>query len=456
MTTSQTVDALARPNDATEEVPVIVSGPGGHTAPPRRLWRRRNIVALVVVVVLVGAGLTYWLTSGSASSSPLEVTTQVVSVTTGTMKQSVSASGTIEPTSQAGLDFGVSGKVTAVNVVAGQKVTAGETLAAIDPSALQADVDSAQSSLTSVQAKLSGDESASASTSQIDSDEASVSTAETQLTTAQTNLADANLTSTIAGTVASVDLIVGQQVSGSGTSSSSQSSTASTGGSASTSGSASTGAASGGSTSSAASSSTSSSAQVEVISTDSFMVSTTVDDTQVGQVKTGDQAVITPSNSTANAYGTVTSVGLVASSSSDVATFPVTIAVTGSPTGLYAGSTATVSIIVKQINDAVQVPTAAISYSGGQATVTAVVNGSHVTRSVTTGEVSSGDTQITSGLSAGDKVVERVVKFNPSAAGGGRSLFGGSGSTGGSSSRFSGGGPPSGFTGGSGGGGFGG
>ena len=39
-----------------------------------------------------------------------------------------------------------------------------------------------------------------------------------------------------------------------------------------------------------------------------------------------------------------------------MATFPVTIAVTGSPSGLYAGSTATVSIIVQQINNVVEVP----------------------------------------------------------------------------------------------------
>lgn len=184
----------------------------------------------------------------------------------------------------------------------------------------------------------------------------------------------------------------------------------------------------------------------------------------MGQVKVGDQAVITPENSTTTVYGTVTSVGLVASSSSSVATFPVTIAITGSPTGLYAGSTATVSIVTKEIINALQVPTAAISYSNGQATVTAVVNGSDVVKSVTTGQVASGYTQITNGLKSGDKVVERVVKFNGSAAGGGRSLFGGS-SSGGSTGGFPGGGsgfpgggsgPPGGFPGGSGGGGFGG
>jgi multidrug efflux pump subunit AcrA (membrane-fusion protein) len=453
-------------SDTTQEVPVVERGPEIHQAPPRRSRRKRNlIIGACAVVVVLGAILGVWLGTGSSTStSPLVVSTQVVGVTTGTMQQTASASGTIEPASTADLNFGVSGKVTAVNVVTGQTVTAGQVLATVDPSALQVAVESAQASLTSAQDKLSTDQSDSATTSQIDSDKASVTTAQTNLTTAQTNLADANLTSTIAGTVASVSLAVGDEVTGSGTSSSSGASGAGASGSGSsasggsaTSGVPSTAASTGSNTSSTSSSS---SAQITVISTGSYTVSTTVDDTQVGQVKVGDQAVITPENSTTAVYGTVTSVGLVASSSSTVATFPVTIAITGSPTGLYAGSTATVSIVTKEIFNAVQVPTAAISYSNGQATVTAVVNGSHVVKPVTTGQVSSGETQITSGVKTGDKVIERVVKFNPSAAGGGRSLFGGSSSSGstggfpGGASGFPGGGsgPPSGFTGGSGGG----
>jgi membrane fusion protein, macrolide-specific efflux system len=473
MATSETVAAPPPVTDSTDstdstvEIPVVDGTSSEHGAPsPRRRWRRRNIIVAAAAIVVLGTVLGVWLSTGSSASSPLEVTTQVVKVTTGTMKQTVSASGTIEPASTADLNFGVSGKVTAVNVATGQTVTAGQTLATVDSSALQVDVESAQASLTSAQDKLTTDQSADAEASQIDSDEASVTTAETQLTTAQTDLADANLTSTIAGTVASVDLIVGQQVSGTDSSSSGSSTTGTSATGLTGASGATTGASTGGSTgassasSSASSTTSSSSAQITVISTDSYTVSTTVDDTQVGEVKVGDQAVITPENSTTAVYGTVTSVGLVASSSSTVAAFPVTIAVTGSPTGLYAGSTATVSIVTKEITNAVQVPTAAISYSGGNATVTAVVNGSHVVKSVTTGQVSSGYTQITSGLKSGDKVVEQVVKFNASAAGGGRSLFGGSsssGSTGGFSGRFSGGGGfPGGASGATGGGGFGG
>ena len=140
------------------------------------------------------------------------MTTTTVSATTGTIQQTVASSGTLEPASQANLNFAVPGTVTAVNVKAGQTVTAGEVLATVDTTALSDDVSAAQAQLTAAQDRLSSDESSSASTSTIDSDEASVTSAESSLSTAQTNLTDASLTSTIAGTVASVDLTVGQQV----------------------------------------------------------------------------------------------------------------------------------------------------------------------------------------------------------------------------------------------------
>ena len=133
-----------------------------------------------------------------------------------------------------------------------------------------------------------------------------------------------------------------------------------------------------------------------VIGTNSYIVNTTVNDTDIGEIAEGDQATVTPTGATTVDYGTVGSIGLIATESSDVATFPVVIDVTGDPTGLYAGSTADVAIIVKQLNNVVEVPTAAISYTtGGQATVTLVKNGAHVTQDVTVGQAADGETQIT-------------------------------------------------------------
>ncbi len=208
-----------------------------------------------------------------------------------------------------------------------------------------------------------------------------------------------------------------------------------------------------------------------MIGTDSYIINTTVDDTQIGQIAEGDQVVITlgsgstssgagaaaasstaASTSSGTIYGTVASISLVGSQSSNVTTFPVVVDVTGSPSGLYAGASVDASIIVKQLNNVTEVPTAAISYdSSGQATVTEVVNGAHVVKDVTVGTAENGETQITSGVSAGAKVLERQITFK--APGGGTGgLFGGAGTRGGG---FPGGGFPGGggggFTGGGGG-----
>ena len=387
--------------DLTQELPLSDEG----ELPPETtsFWRRHRVwIVVVAIVVLAGAGgLAYWLTSGSSTPTGLVVTTETASVTTGTIQQTVPSSGTIEPASQASLNFGVSGTVNAVNVKAGQTVTAGEVLATVDTTALSDDLDAAQAQLSSAEARLAADQASSASTTTIDSDQAAVTSAESSLSNAQTALNDASLTSTIAGTVASVSLTVGQQVTGTGTGGG----TGSTG----------TGSDSAASVASAATGSTgtgSSSAQIVVVGTDSYIVNTTVDDTQIGQIADGDQADIIPTGSTTTDYGTVASISLIGSESSDVTTFPVVINVTGDPTGLYAGSTADVSIIVKRLNDVTEVPTAAISYnSSGEATVTQVVNGSHVVKSVTVGAAESGETQITSGVKAGDKVLEQVVSF---------------------------------------------
>ena len=165
-----------------------------------------------------------------------------------------------------------------------------------------------------------------------------------------------------------------------------------------------------------------------VIGTDSYIVNTTVDDTQIGQIATGDQVDITPTGSTTPVFGTVGSISLIGSQSSNVTTFPVVVDVTGNPTGLYAGSSADVSIIVKQLNDVTEVPTGAISYgTNGQATVTEVTSGgAHVVKDVTVGAAENGETQITGGVTAGDKVLEREVTFRAPGGGAG-GLFGGAG-----------------------------
>ena len=434
--------------------------------PKRRKWfTRRPAIISATAVVAVAAGVGIWLATTSSSASTLITTTTTVqTVSTGTITQTVASSGTIEPSSQASLNFGQSGRVTAVDVTVGQTVTAGQALATIDGSSLTASLAQAQAVLANDQAQLSSDQAAGASSAQIASDQASVDSTQTQVTSAQTALSEATLTSTIAGTVASVSLTVGQQVSGSSSSSGSTAGSSSTSGSAAGSGSsagggsfsgggASSGAAGGASSSSGSSSSSSSSstsAQVVVVSTGSYIVNTTVGSTQIGQLKLGDQATVTVSGSTTPVYGTVGSIGLLATTTSGVSTFPVVIDVTGSPTGLYGGSSATVSIVTQELPGVVVVPTTAIQYSGNGTTVTLDSNGSKVTRTVTIGAASGGNTQVTGGLSVGDKIYVTKITFHGATGAGRSGLFGRTGGGFGGGGFGGGGGGGGGFGGGAG------
>jgi membrane fusion protein, macrolide-specific efflux system len=90
----------------------------------------------------------------------------------------------------------------------------------------------------------------------------------------------------------------------------------------------------------------------------------------------------------------------------------VVTAAPNTPSGLYSGATATVSIIYNKLTDVLAVPTAAVQISNtGKDFVYAVVNGRQVARDVTTGLTNAGLTQITSGLTAGERVVVDIPRI---------------------------------------------
>ena len=100
--------------------------------------------------------------------------------------------------------------------------------------------------------------------------------------------------------------------------------------------------------------------------------------------------------------------------------------------------TANVSVIVASADNVLELPTSAITTTGRLSTVTLLKNGKQTTQTVTTGLAGDTDTQITSGLSAGDVVVEPSVTADaapvpvaparaPAASGGGAGFFGGGG-----------------------------
>src|SRR5450631_3943240 len=477
--------------------------------------RRRMIAVITALVVAVAAVGGFMYTRGSTAAPQYRTAAAAL----GTIRQTLSLTGNLAPVAQSNLNFQVSGTVTAIDVSAGQTVTAGQVLATVDPSALQTTLTQDQANLTAAQAKLTADESsgstASTNTAQqiasakttlandqtayndtialnnqttrndqaaiasaqvaVSSDGAAVAAAQTTynndgcsgstpppacttdtqnlstaksqqakdtstlasaqqalptdtvraqqsadqasakvasdrtalsnaesttasasqasavaqdnaglaqaqqaVTTAQDAVAEATLTAPTAGEVAQVNLSVGSTTSGS-------------------------------SSSGAAASASASASQFILLTPGSFEVTSTVSDSVVSEVTVGQNAVVTAAGSTNGLPATVISVGVIATVSSGVATFPVTVQITGSHPSLRDGMSATVVVVVNQVVGVLTVPTSAVHTTGTASFVNVLQAGKLTPVTVTVGSADSLRTQITSGLSVGQTVVIATV-----------------------------------------------
>jgi macrolide-specific efflux system membrane fusion protein len=398
---------------------------------------RAGWIALGAAIVLVLAGVGgYLVASGGSSPASAQVTTTKETVSTGTLRQTVTASGTLAPAVDDTLGFSSSGVVTSVVATVGQAVSKGQKLATIDSASLAATVAQDNATVATDQAKVDDDTDVSAA--QLTADQAALTAAENALSSAKTALTGATLTSPINGVVASVGLTVGEQVSGSGSGGSGSGGSGSGGSGSGSSGSGSSGTGSSGTGSTA--SSDSSSSDIEVISTNSWIVNATVDATSVALIKAGEEAQLAVTGVNGTVYGTISTIAVLPSSTEETASYPVVIAVTGSPSGLRDGEQVTASLIYKQLADVLLVPTIALHRaSGGGEYVNKVINGKVEPTTVQVGLSSGAETQVTSGLSAGDVIQIQVARPGAGTGGGsttrtgtfgggsGRSGFGGGG-----------------------------
>jgi HlyD family secretion protein len=237
----------------------------------------------------------------------------------------------------------------------------------------------------------------------VTADQASLDAANAQLDVARQNLAAATLVAPIDGTVAQVNITPGQQVTGS-----------------------------------------------QGSSTASFLIegaggqeaTTTVSGTDVGKVRVGQPATITLDGSATSISGEVVAIGMLSTSSSGTASYPVTIGLTGNAPTLFAGSDAQVSITLAKASNVVAVPTSAIDALGTFTFVTVLKDGKPARVRVTVGATGPALTQVSSGLSVGDQVVladmntPLPTNSNPFAT---RGLTGGGGGFGGGRGGASGG-----------------
>jgi macrolide-specific efflux system membrane fusion protein len=447
----------------------------------RRLLGKPFIIGVVVVIIAAGVG-TFFLTRGDAAS----VSYRTGVATLGTVTQTVSLSGNLAADGETDLDFQGGGKVTAVNVQPGQTVTAGEVLATQDPTTVDASLTQAEATLSSAEANLTQARSGTSASSlaqaeaQVNSslvsyqnavtsladtkavnaqtvaqasatyttaqatvaadgctpgdttppcpqdestmsqdyqlwqssevkakqsdDQAQVATDQSQVAIDQVNVANAlaavnaaTLKATSGGLVEAVNITDGQQISSAGT---------------------------GGASSGASGSATHA---IVIITPGVFEVTGSVSDTLVNEIAVGQSAEVVAAGSSEAVPGKVTEVAEEATVTSGVASFPVTVVLSGASPSLRPGMSASVSVIINRVVGVTTVATSAVHTTGAGSTVTLFVNGKPQPVAVTVGASDSTLTQILSGVKVGDQVVIATISSTipSSTTGTGRSFAGG-------------------------------
>lgn len=200
------------------------------------------------------------------------------------------------------------------------------------------------------------------SAAQLATDQATIDTDEASLIEAQESLAAATLRSPISGTVAAIDLTVGEAVAA-------------------------------GSASDA----------ITVIDHGTFEAVGSLTSSQVPAVKVGDTVDVVVDGVTRPLHGTVTRVGPVDVSSSS---YPLVVALRPSAASLFDGSTAQINVVVRQAHNVLAVPTSSVHTDAiGHSYVMTLVDGQERRTSVAVGVVGAIYTQVTSGLRRGATVV---------------------------------------------------
>jgi multidrug efflux pump subunit AcrA (membrane-fusion protein) len=266
-----------------------------------------------------------------------------------------------------------------------------------------------------------------------------VETAQLAVQAAQVALGQTELTAPTNGVVATISARAGEFVGGGGGGGASSGASSSGGSSAS--------GASGGSSGAGSSSSTSSSGGSS--SSTGFVVLTDLHGLQVqagfSETDASKLRLDQPATISVNALPTeklaahVIAIDVVSTTTGGVVTYNATLQLDQTVSGLRPGMTATAQVVVSQTDNAVSLPPAAITRSGGQQVVTLVRGGKSTLVPVVAGVTGDNSEQIVSGVNAGDQVA--IVSAAASgtagagAAGGlggrGAAVFGGGGIGGG-------------------------
>jgi multidrug efflux pump subunit AcrA (membrane-fusion protein) len=144
---------------------------------------------------------------------------------------------------------------------------------------------------------------------------------------------------------------------------------------------------------------------ITIQGTSGYEATTTVGVDRISAVEVGQRATVTPDSSHSPLAGTVAAISVAPVSSSSTAAYRVTVALEEQGDTLNNGTTGTVTIVTEQSGSGLAVPTSAVTNANGRHFVTVVDDGSTRQVAVDVGVIGREWTEVTSGLTAGQRVV---------------------------------------------------
>ncbi len=297
----------------------------------------RTLIVSSTVVLLAAAGAWWWLRDGDGPTS-----WRTVTISRQDVKATVSATGSLEAVTTVEVGTQVSGRLSEILVDFNDQVEAGQVIARLDTSILEADVASAEALVAVRQAELVQAEQELARSEalvargaeaqqQLESDRNSLAVAQAQLRSARTslqrarqNLGYATITSPVTGTVIERSVDQGQTVNAGMTA-----------------------------------------PTLFIIAGDlaRMQILTSVDEADIGRIAPGQAVDFTVQAFDREHFaGTVDQVRLQSTTLENVVTYAVVVAVDNSDGRLLPGMTATADFIVAEAPDVLCVPNAALRF----------------------------------------------------------------------------------------------
>jgi HlyD family secretion protein len=361
---------------------------------------KKKYVIVIIVILMVGG--YYWYSKSTSATIKVSYVTQAAEK--GTLTTSISGSGNVIVDQSSNIDPTITGTVANLSVNVGDKVTKGQFLFNIVNDDLSV---SASRSLTSYQQSLSSLESAKASKKQakydyehsssaaqktilkqkLESSEASVVSAEqgvisakADLANQRSNAAERKVTSPIDGTVNSINIKNGDDLS---------------------------------------KLSSGSSRQVPIIIGDlgTLKAQVQVNEVDIANVSIGQKVTLTFSAIDGlSVTGKVEKMDSIGTLSSGVVIYNVTIGFDTLDSRIRPEMSVSAAIITQVKQDVIIVPSGAIKTQNGESYVEILNSGqTPIETAIKTGIANDTHTEITSGLKVGDKVVTQTIGSSTSA-----------------------------------------